>query len=176
MTGRPAETWRRFRFATPPRWAYLLLVLVCVGGLGFIAFAIVMAVVAQRASGYLPLTRSSRTTVNLALWVPAALLIAGPTSWVIAIIAGASSSDTTAAVFLWLGIGCLLAGIFGRLVVTPLLSPRARVMEMAPGQTDRIVELRNVHPNFIAAVQQQQHARAAQAAASGPYPFLPASK
>jgi hypothetical protein len=176
MTGRPAETWRRFRFATPPQWAYALLLLVCLGGLGFIAFAIVMAVVAQRASGYLPLTRSSSTTVSLALWVPVALLIAAPTSWVIAIIAGSSSSDTTAAVFLWLGIGCLLAGIFGRLVVTPLLSPRARVMEVAPGQTDRIVELRNVHPNFIAAVQQQQHTRAAQAAASGPYPFLPASK
>jgi hypothetical protein len=176
MTGRPAETWRRFRFATPPQWAYALLILVCLGGLGFIAFAIVLAVVAQRASGYLPLTRSSSTTVSLALWVPVALLIAAPTSWVIAIIAGSSSSDTAAAVFLWLGIGCLLAGIFGRLVVTPLLSPRARVMEVAPRQTDRIVELRNVHPNFVAAVQQQQHARAAQAAAPGRYPFLPASK
>jgi hypothetical protein len=176
MTGRPAETWRRFRFATPPQWAYALLILVCLGGLGFIAFAIVMAVVAQRASGYLPLTRASSTTVSLALWVPVALLIAAPTCWVIAIIAGSSSSDTTAGVFIWLGIGCLLAGIVGRLVVTPLLSPRARVMEIAPGQTDRIVELRNVHPMFIAALQQQQQARAAQAAASGPYPFLPTAK
>ena len=28
MTGRPAETWRKFRFATPPDWAYALLALV----------------------------------------------------------------------------------------------------------------------------------------------------
>ena len=31
MTGRPAETWRKFRFATPPDWAYALLALVVLG-------------------------------------------------------------------------------------------------------------------------------------------------
>jgi hypothetical protein len=158
MTGRPAETWRKFKFATPPDWAYALLILVCLGGLGFIAYAIVTTLVAQRASGYLPLTRSASRTVSLGRWIPIGLLIAGPVAWAIAIAASASSSDSVAAVFLWFGILFLLAGIVGRLVVTPLVSPRAKVREVAPGQTDRIVELRNVHPVFVAAVLKQQQA------------------
>jgi hypothetical protein len=171
MTGRPAETWRKFKFATPPDWAYALLILVCLGGLGFIAFAIVMTLVAQRASGYLPLTRSASRTVSLALWIPIGLLIAGPVAWVIAIIASASSSDQVAAVFLWLGILFLLAGLVGRLLVTRLVCPRAKVREAAPGQTDRIVELRNVHPLFVAAVLERQQARAGQFAPAPQSPY-----
>ena len=64
MTGRPAQTWRRFKFATPPAWSYALLILVCLGGMGIIAFAAVMALTAQRASGYLPLTRDSSRLVT----------------------------------------------------------------------------------------------------------------
>jgi hypothetical protein len=165
MTGRPAETWKKFKFATPPAWAYTLLILVCLGGIGFIAFAIVMSVVAQRATGYLPLTRVTSRTVTLALWVPVGLLIACPVLWLIAAVISLSTSDTTAstiaAVLFWLGLLVLIAGLIGRLIVTPLVSPRAKVLEMAYGQTDRIVELRNVHPLFVAAVMQRQHARAA---------------
>lgn len=171
MTGRPAETWRKFKFATPPDWAYALLILVCLGGLGFIAFAIVTTLVAQRASGYLPLTRSANRTVSLGLWIPIGLLIAGPVAWAIAIVASASSSDTVAAVFLWLGILFLLAGMVGRLLVTPLVSPRAKVKEVAPGQTDRIVELRNVHPLFVSAVLERQQVRAAQFAPAPQSPY-----
>jgi hypothetical protein len=175
MTGLPAETWRKFKFATPPDWAYSLLILVCLGGLGFIAFAIVMALVAERATGYLPLTRSANRTVNLAVWVPVALLIATPTVWVIALIASASSSNQAASslavVLLWFGILFFLAGLVGRLLVTRLVSPRAKVMPLAPGQTDRIVELRNVHPLFVAAVLERQHGRAAQLAPSPQYPY-----
>jgi len=58
-----------------------LLLLVCAGGLGFIAYAIAMAAVAERASGYLPLTRSSSRTVTLAFWVPTGLLIAWVAAW-----------------------------------------------------------------------------------------------
>jgi len=67
----------------------------------------------------------------------------------------------------------LVAGLIGRLVVTPLISPRAKVMEVAPGQTDRIVELRNVHPLFVAEVLQRQQAHAMQSASQSPY--LPGS-
>jgi len=176
MTGRPVETWKKFNFATPPGWAYALLILVCLGGLGLIAFAIVLAVVSQRASGYLPLTRSSSRTATLALWIPVGLLLAGPVAFAIALIFALASNDATAstitAVFLWLGILVLGVGLLGRLVVTPLIRPRGKVMEAAPGQTDRIVELRNVHPAFVAAVQQHQQARAAQYAPAPQAPFL----
>lgn len=179
MTGRPAETWKKFKFATPPDWTYALLILVCLGGVGFIAFTIVVAVVSQRASGFLPLTRSSSRTVALALWIPLALLIAWVTSWLIAAIFAFSSNDPTASAIagasFWLGVFFLAAGMIGRLVVTPLISPRAKVRELALGQIDRIVELRNVHPLFVAAVLQRQQASASQYAHPAQSPYLPGS-
>jgi hypothetical protein len=181
MTGRPAETWRKFDFSTPPRWAYALLILVCLGGLGFIAFAIVMTLVAQRASGYLPLTRASRRTVALAFWIPVGLLIAVPVCWLAALSVGASSSNdptlsTIAVVLGFLGLFVLIAGLVGRLVIGPLLIPRAKVMEQAPGYNDRLVELRNVHPAFVAAVQQLQQTRAPQIGYVPQAPLLPGSQ
>jgi len=180
MTGRPGETWKKFKFATPPDWVYALLVLVCLGGIGILALAIVTAVVSQRASGYLPLTRSSSRTAALAFWIPVGLLIACPVAWAIAAIFGFSSGDSSAAtitgVFFWLGLLFLAVGLLGRLLVTPLVSPRAKVWPIAPGQTDRIVELRNVHPAFVVAVQRQQQARAAQYTPAPPSPILPGSK
>jgi len=178
MTGRPAETWKKFNFATPPDWAYALLILICLGGIGFVAFAVTIAVVSQRASGYLPLTRSSATTARLALWVPVGILIAWPACWLIALIVGAAgNNDPTAngvaVAFLLLGAVCLLAGLLGRLVITRLITPQARVKAPAPGQTDRIVELRNVHPAFVTAVQQHQQARAVQYAPAPPPPLPP---
>jgi hypothetical protein len=173
MTGRPAETWKKFRFATPPDWAYGLLLLVCLGGLGILAFAIVVAIVSQRASGYLPLTRSSSRTATLAFWIPIGLVIAAPVSWLVAIPFAADSQSSLFPVFLFLGFGFLLVGLIGRLAVTPWIAPRAKVFPIAPGQTDRIVELRNVHPAFVAAVQQHQHARAAQYSPAPQAPLLP---
>lgn len=180
MSGRPAETWKKFKFATPPDWTYALLILTCLGGLGFIAFTIVVAAVSQRASGFLPLTRSSSRTATLAFWIPLALLIAWPVSWAIAAIFGFSSNnDPTASAIagtsFWLGFLFLAAGLIGRLIVTPLISPRAKVMELAPGQSDRIVELRNVHPLFVAAVLQRQQAYALQSGAPAQSPYLPRS-
>ncbi len=179
MSGRPAETWRRFKFSTPPDWAYALLALVCLGGLGVIAFAVVMALVAQRATGFLPLTKASSSTVTMATWIPGGLLIGGFVTWLIALVIALSSNDSTAsAVAGWsffLGLLLIIAGIVGWLVFKPLICPRAKVMEAAPGQNDRIVELRNVNPLFVAAVMQHQQARAAQHAAPAQPPFLPGS-
>jgi hypothetical protein len=176
MTGRPAETWKKFKFATPPDWTYALLVLTCLGGLGFIAFTIVVAAVSERASGFLPLTRSSSRTVALAFWIPLALLIAWPICWGLALItAGDPNASGTTAALVWLGIFFLGAGMIGRLVVNRFVSPRAKVMELAPGHVDRIVELRNVHPLFVAAVLQRQQAAASQYAYPAQSPFLPGS-
>ena len=179
MSGSRAETWRRFKFATPPSWAYALLILVCLGGMGIIAFAVVLGLTAQRASGYLPLTRDSSRLVTLATWVPVGLLGLAVLLWIAAFPVSASDSIGDAAGWLfWVGVLLFLSGLAGRLIVTPLLCPRAKVMEMAPGQNDRIVELRNVHPAFVAAVQQLQRDRPARFAPSlpPPAPLLPGSK
>ncbi len=176
MTGRPAETWKKFKFATPPDWTYALLILTCLGGLGFIAFTIVVAAVSERASGFLPLTRSSGRIVTLVFWIPLALLIAWPICWGLALItAGDPSASATTGGLFWLGVFFLLAGMIGRLVVTRFVSPRAKVMELAPGHGDRIVELRNVHPLFVAAVLQRQQAQALRYAAPAQSPYLPRS-
>jgi hypothetical protein len=165
ISGRPAETWKRFKFATAPTWAYWLLLLVCAGGLGFIAYAIATAAVAQRASGYLPLTHSSSRTATLAFRVPTGLLIAWIVAWAAAAGIGYWSTDpnvsTIGGVSFGLGFLFLGAGLVGRLIVAPSVRPRAKVMEMAPGQNDRIVELRNVHPNFVSAVNQVHLSRMA---------------
>jgi hypothetical protein len=172
MSGRPAETWKRFKFVTAPAWAYSLLLLVCAGGLGFIAYAIAMAAVAERASGYLPLTRSSSRTVTLAFWVPTGLLIAWVATWALTAALAWSTTDPNVTTIAWicfgLGFFFLAAGFAGRLIIAPSLRPRGKVMGMAPGQNDRLVELRNVHPNFVAALNQVYQARAAQYAPNVP--------
>jgi hypothetical protein len=166
--------WRKFKFSTPPTWSYALLILVCLGGMGIIALAVVMALTAQRASGYLPLTRDSSQFVTLAFWAPIAVMALAVVVWIAAFPVASSSSIGDAAGWLfWIGLMLLLSGLAGRLIVTPLLGPRAKVMEVAPGQADRIVELRNVHPAFVAAVLARQHEHAARIAAPPPPPLPP---
>ncbi len=166
MTGKPAETWRKFSFATPPQWAYALLVLVCLGGIGNIIFATVIATISQRASGYLPLTRSSKRTVDLVVWVPVGLIIAWVVLWIVGFatlpLSSNQSPSAIPGIFLGLGGLALLAGLVGRLVITRLAAPQAKVMEPQPGYTDKIVELRNLNPNFVRAVQQVHASRLAQ--------------
>ena len=166
MSGRPAETWRKFNFATPPQWAYALLILVCLGGLGIIVYAIVIATISQRASGHLPLTRSSKRAVNLVIWVPVGLIVAWIVLWVAGFATLPSTSDQSQSalpgIFFGLGLLVLIGGLVGRLVITKLVAPSAKVMEPPPGYTDKTVELRNVHPNFVQAVHQLQASRLAQ--------------
>lgn len=177
MTGRPAETWRRFRFATPPPWAYALLVLACLGGIGIIGYAIVTAAIAQRAAGYLPLTLAGRRMVNIAFWGPLALLGLALVIWVAAAIIGLPTSDPTLStigiVMSWIGLVVFMFGLIGRLVITPLVGPRAKVREQLPGQYDKVVELRNVSPAFVAAVRQVHQARSAAYASIPPAQVLP---
>ena len=143
---------------TPPTWAYWLLLLICAGGLGFIAYAIAIAAVAERASGYLPLTRSSSCTVTFAFWIPTALLIAWIAAWALTVGLAWTTTDPNVTTLAWVSFGLgflfLAAGLAGRLLISPFIRPRGKVMVMAPGQFDRIVELRNVHPNFVSAVNQ----------------------
>ena len=176
MTGRPVETWRKFTFSTPPAWTYALLVLVCLGVFGLIIAAAIIYAVSEKVSGHLPLTRSSSQTAALARWIPIALLIASPVSWIIAIVFGADSKSGVFPAFFLLGIALLLAGLVGRLVGTPLISPRGKVYAMQPGQYDRMVEISNVNRAFVAPVRQHLHARYAQAFAQQQVPLPPESK
>jgi hypothetical protein len=182
VTGKPAETWRKFTFATPPPWAYALLLLVlCIGILGLIVAGIVTSVVSQRATGHLPLTKASSRLVGLAFWIPSGLIIGSIGLWTVIGIAAAANVDAAdpnaggvGAVLVLLGGLMLIGGLIGRLVLMPLVTPRARVT-VQPGYYDKLVEIRNVHPAFVAAVTQilqargQQHA-AMQSPANAPPP------
>lgn len=171
MTGAPAETWRKFRFSTAPGWAYAFLLLLCTG-VGLLIVFLLMALVSRRASGHLPLTRVSSRTIALATWIPGGLVMATIVLWFVAAIVASVSTDETAAaiagLLLMVSLVTLLAGIVGLLFVRPLVGPRATVMEQLPGYYDRIVELRSVHPAFVAAVQQMHQSRAAQYASMYP--------
>jgi hypothetical protein len=61
------------------------------------------------------------------------------------------------------GVGVLLlvAGVLGLVVIRRMIGPRAVVVQELPGYYDSLIELRNVHPAFVAAVTSIQHARAA---------------
>jgi branched-subunit amino acid transport protein AzlD len=179
MTGRPAETWRKFRFSTPPDWSYALYVLVICGGVGLVLGAVVVAAVAQRASGFLPLTRDSSRVVFLARWVPAGLIAVALVLCAVVVIAALANVDSgdpnasTLAGLLFLGgVFALALGLVGRLVTSPLISPRAKVRQ-PPGYYDKLVELRNVHPAFVAAVNQIHQARVAQYASIQAQPIAP---
>jgi hypothetical protein len=157
MSGKPAETWRRFNFSTAPQWAYGLLALIVFGGIGIIAYAIVVSLVSQKASGYLPLTKASSNRLNVYLWTIGALL---PLSFVLMIggLVIASGTDSTSGA---IGAAVVVSGalMFAAFVVGALLRtlfrPGATVHEPAAGQYDKIVELKRVHPAFVAAVVNQ---------------------
>ena len=165
MTGRTAEAWRRFRFATPPQWAYALLLLACLGGLGFVLYALIVAAISRRASGYLPLTRTSRRWLNLFMWAVIAMLPLFIVLLVGGIAVGSNTNGSTqsavSAILLLAALVALLAFLIGA-VIRRFIGPSAKVMEPPPGYQEDLVELRRVHPAFVAAVQQAHRARAAQ--------------
>lgn len=167
MSGRPAETWRKFTFRTPPTWTYALLVLWCLGLLGIIVSLIIIGAVSVSASGHLPLTRSSRRIATLATWIPAGLIlgsIAVMSGVVAAAVGNVDGGDpnagSVAGVIFLASIFALVIGLIARLFVAPFLLPRAKV-EAMPGSLDRIVELRNVSPAFTAATNQMYAERSA---------------
>lgn len=180
MTGAPAETWRKFRFATAPSWAYVMLLLACTG-VGLLVIGLLIWGVSFRAAGYLPLTRASRRKLAIVNWLPVVLIALSIVLWIWALVVGFNSNDQTATIALGLLILGLVAGLAGlavRVVVRRLVGPRARVMERRPGQYDQLVDLRHVNPAFVVAVNQLHAARAAQFASvqAGPSrPPLPGS-
>ena len=154
MTGQPAQTWRKFTFSTPPPWVYALLVLVLVGGLGILLYAVVVNLVSQKATGYLPLTFGARNRLRWYLGIVVALL---PLSFVAFFVGLAfassndSTSDTTGGILVVVGLILFILFLVGALF-RRYFGPGARVSEPPIGHTDRMVELQRVHPAFVAAV------------------------
>jgi hypothetical protein len=164
MTGQPAGTWWRFRFATVPRWAYWFFLLLCTG-VGLLPIFIIFAVVSRRASGHLPLTFSSRGRLRLVNWIVISTLPLMVLLFIAAAIVGSNTNDQTGSTITFslvmLAALSFVGFVVGYLVVRPLVGPRATVMEQQPGYYDKLVELRNVHPAFVTAVNQVHQQRAA---------------
>lgn len=180
MTGRPAETWRKFQFTTAPGWAYLFLLLICIG-IGLLLIFIVMFAVSRRASGYLPLTHASSRYVGRASTAGLALFLLVVALWAagiaVSVVAGGDSSaaSTASGILFALGLLTLLIATTYWLLVKPRFGPQGTVMAKRPGEWDNLVEIRHVHPAFVAAVQQHQQMRAAQALPPPPPPPPPPS-
>jgi hypothetical protein len=160
MTGAPAEMWRKFTFTNTPGWAYLF------GAIGAAAFS-------SRVSGYLPLTRQASKRITTMRWILVGLIPVAVAFWVAAGIIAPSSDAPNATAsgvalgLVLLGLAALLAALIGAVVVRHSWGPGAKVIQPR-GQYQSLVELRRVHPAFVAAVQQLQQARAAQFAAAQP--------
>lgn len=168
MTGAPAETWRKFRFATPPWWALSFLLLICVG-IGFVVSIPLAYLVARRASGRLPLTHRSKRRLELPMRAAIVILALCALVWIIAVIAFTRPYDPASPTPQLIGLVSfnlgLVAFVFGAVLVQLGLQlgripfgPGAIVMRQLPGQPDRQVELIRLHPAFVAAVQQMQSA------------------
>jgi hypothetical protein len=163
MTGAPAETWRKFSFSTAPPWAFW------VGGV------IVAALMSRRASGYLPLTRASVKRLRLFTWSFFGLLPLAVIFWIASAITSSVNGPVWSAItslLFVLGIGSIIVCLIGIVIARRLFGPTGKIFEPQPGQYESLIELRNVHPNFVAAVQQLQYARA-QSAYAAPSPFQP---
>jgi hypothetical protein len=148
MTGRPAETWRKFTFSKTPPWAFW------VGGI------ILATALAERTTGYLPLTRASAMKLRTVTWTFGGLIPLAFFFWVVGIVlASVANAGAFVELFLLLGIGALFAGAIGLFIGRPAVMPSGKVLDPQPGHFESLIELRNVHPAFVAAVQQHQHAR-----------------
>ncbi|TMD30146.1 MAG: hypothetical protein E6I95_15985 [Chloroflexi bacterium] len=155
MTGRTAETWHTFVFAGPLDWFAATLVIV---GIRLLKPRVVR--------GQLPLTNASRQTITLvetiarSLPILAILLLACG----IAIARSTSDADLSA-----IARTLIILGVVAALLCVPalLLSwvvPHGTVLDSPPGGLGRLIELRRVHPSFVAAVKDVQVAREARPA------------
>ncbi len=159
VTGKPAEMWRRFKYTSVPAWAHLF------GWAGF-AFE-------SRTSGYLPLTRAASKRITLIRVVLAGTIPLSILLWLAGGLIAPPNGDTDSTRDVLTG-ALILGGILMLMIAIVALmfgffnyGPKARISDVS-GQRDRLVELRGLHPAFVAAVKQLQAQRAAQLQAAQP--------
>lgn len=167
MTGLPAQTRRRFRFFRAPSWSFVFVFLMLVG-IGFLISGLLIFLVAQKVSGYLPLTRASSTRMALVLRISIAIVLAALAMLIPAAafaMTGEPLAQFASVLLVSFGLLVFLFGFtglqVGLQVLKPMYGPTALVLPARTDYPGTWIELRNVHPNFVAAVQQQQAARGA---------------
>jgi len=150
MTGRPAQMWRPFRAGPPADW--VVKGLMGIGG---------SRLIRHRISGHLPLTKSSNDMLALietsyALF-PLALLAWVGGFWLVRNYSADADLSALGGTLILIAVGCVFGFVCG-VVVRSLVGPTAKVVDLIPGALHQVVELRRVHPSFVAAVS-AQHAR-----------------
>jgi len=176
MSGAPAETWREFRFNTSPPWTVVFVLLICVG-IGLFLSLPLAYLVGRHANGRLPLTHDSNRTLEAPKWIGGGATAAAALLGIVAAIAFSVQGEPpnltagiVAILAFYLALPLLALGVVLLEVgfqLGALYGPVAKVMKQEPGQTDRIVELRRVHPLFVSAVL-EMHATRGTASPSRP--------
>jgi hypothetical protein len=148
ISGRPAEDWVTITYRTAPMEARVV-------------SSAVAAMVATSVRCHLPVTRSEKTSIQLVRWFPRVLVLLV----LVSIFGGCAECSLTPPD--WSGVGAFLF-LLGCLALVPALLlwkfvpdlavPRATVYETPPYGA-KLVELRNVSPAFIQAVEQLHLAR-----------------
>jgi len=166
-SGRPAETALRYRFVSRSDGrlkenveAYGDLLEVITGGALAVPPGAIDAIMANRVSGLMPLTRAQRRLV-LVIRRAEALGLSGGVMVLAGIILAFTGLLPVVGVLL-IAVGSLLflAEVLWMFTGRPFFGPKGRVLE-APRGGDHIVELRRVHPDFAAAVRRMRAAAVA---------------
>jgi hypothetical protein len=177
VSGKPAETWRKFRFFGAPIWSFAFLLLIACG-IGFFVAGPLVFLVSRRASGRLPLTKQADRWFSAVIWVSAVLASVGVLMTITGFLGMNVGLHETnpfigliGVLLLSLGPIALVAGAVGIQIgiqvgmVNPL-GPRGKVLKRQPADPDRIVELFNVHPAFVEAAQRMYAERSPDPAVS----------
>ncbi|HEV2415450.1 MAG TPA: hypothetical protein VGX27_11620 [Candidatus Dormibacteraeota bacterium] len=165
-SGEPADAWWRIRLFTPYRWAVPLVFLSLLLVIGFVIGGALGYLLARRVSGHLPMRAQYARRLWMLPRVSAAILAAGVVMLVAAlhapplnnVVLGLAGilAFTVSPIFILIG---LLGVQIGLQVAWNPLAPRGKVFARKPGDPDRIVEISNVHPAFVAAAQAMYSAR-----------------
>lgn len=146
MTGQPAETWRKFNFGTIPVFA---------PALGHVATHFLE----RRAIGHLPLTRASNRRVALRTAPGLLIGLLGLACWTAAVVIAYSSAGADVTPLEIPGFFAMPVAVVGFLIGRRSIGPQGTVVGSVAGEGGWVVEIWNLHPAFVAAVQLQQAQR-----------------
>jgi len=113
-----------------------------------------------RADGYLPLTSENKYKLRLMKVAITSLMPLGLVSFAIAITLISDGHESSGGPLVVVALCLLTAGVLGYIHVVPRYGPTGAVYPPPLGYSDKVVELRRVHPGFVIAVQQYQQAQA----------------